>query len=142
MNSPLEKNPKLLEKIGLYIVLFNLIDVLLGIQFYYIIDQTKNNNKKVINYLQTLDYNKKVDILSPNFSKKLSTGLKDINNFRVKLAHSVYGSSDDSSIFSIIKINKGSARHEIMNIDETILEKEIQKLRGILKDIQQSNYSV
>ena len=45
MVSPLEKHPEILEKIGLFVVLFNLIDGRLNLEFYYLLDQ-KNKREE------------------------------------------------------------------------------------------------
>ena len=136
MTSPLEDKPEILKRIGLFIVLFNGIDSRLGIEFYYIINQTEPHKRPILTFLETQDFSKKLDMLELILGKELYAKIKTINEFRNFVAHGLYG-MDSSGKMSIAKITKGNGKYRnIDDLDESLLDEYIEKEREILNLLQ------
>jgi Trp operon repressor len=132
MTSPLEQKPEILERIGLFIVLFNGIDSRLGTEFYFVINQTEAHKRPILTYLETQDFSKKLDMLKLIIGDDLYTKIKVINEFRNFIAHGVYG-MDSTGKMSIAKITRGNGKyHSIDDLDKDLLDEYIEKEREAL----------
>jgi Trp operon repressor len=132
MTSPLEDKPEILQKIGLFIVLFNGIDARLGIEFYYIINQTEAHKRPILTFLETQDFSKKLDMLKLILGEDLYEKIKTINEFRNFIAHGLYG-MDSTGKMSIAKITKGNGKYRsIDDLDSEFLDEYISKEREAL----------
>lgn len=131
MKSPLENKPKILEKIGLFIVLFNLIDTRLGIEFYYLVNQSDTKKRPVLDFLIAQDFAKRLDMLKLILGDDLYHKIKRINEFRTFIVHGFY-EMDSSEKISITKIKRGAGKyHSVDDLSEDVLDKHIQNERGI-----------
>ena len=136
MKSPLEDNLKVLEKIGLFIVLFNLIDNNLSIEFVYIINQNNPKTKEVLNFLCSQQISKKLEILKDFTGGTFCSEINTINKFRNHISHGLYGKNSSSGFISNTKRNK-NGKYVSVHLDEKILDKYIERERKVLNQFNQ-----
>jgi len=130
MKSPLEENPKILEKIGLFTVLFNLIDSNLSMEFYYILNQNNIKTKLVLDFLYSQQVSIKLQILQNFTGENFCSEIKEINDFRNCISHGIYGRTS-LGVISNTKRNR-DGKYISKSITEEILDEYIQKEREIL----------
>ena len=126
MKSPLEENTKLLEKIGLFIVLFNSIDSSLGVEFFYIINQTKPKLRPILDFLCSQSISIKTDILKEFTGNDICWEIEGINIFRNYISHGVYGKNAGSGEISNSKKNR-KGKYNSIPLNEEILDKYIER---------------
>lgn len=136
MKSPLEDNPKVLEKIGLFIVLFNLIDSDLSIEFIYIISQIDPRVRPILDFLCSQQISIKLQILKNFTGDDLCSEINEINEFRNCISHGTYGKNSSSGSLSNIKRNR-KGKYSSMLLDEIILDKYIEREREVLNKFYQ-----
>ncbi|MDB4983973.1 MAG: hypothetical protein JWM20_152 [Patescibacteria group bacterium] len=140
MYSPLEQKPKVLELIGLFIVLFNGIDSRLGTEFYWILDQTDRKKRPILDFLETQQTSSKIEILKEILGPDLYKELGELNKFRNQLCHGMYGVNLATGEISNTKRLKKPAKKsktpyfKIESINEKILEKYIERERSVLQE--------
>ena len=130
MKSPLEENPKVLEKIGLFIVLFNLIDSSLSIEFVYIIKQSDQKVRPILDFLSSQQISFKLKILENFTGNNICSEIREINEFRNHISHGTYGKNSLGSISNTKRNRKG--RYINLTLDEKILDKYIKREREVL----------
>lgn len=134
--SELEKSPKILALIGLFVTLFNSIDQNLETEFLYVISPQAEKTKPILNFLCEQSTYQKIEILEKILGSEMAVELKDLNTFRNQLCHGVFGMNSLGEISSL-KTNKGVSRKKspfkIEAISEEILRNYIQRERDILK---------
>jgi hypothetical protein len=142
MVSPLEKHPEILEKIGLFVVLFNLIDGRLNNEFYYLLDQRKKRQKTLIDFLSSQRFSQKLDLLQDSIGDALYKEVKEINEFRNFIAHGTYGEEVlitkarplvPSGRISVTKLGQGGKKYHSRDLSVTLIGEYIEKERKILK---------
>lgn len=139
MVSPLENEPEILRLIGLFIVIFNNIESRLGLEFYYIINQTDIQKRPILDFLETQQTLKKIELLENILDTQLVNELKQINNFRNQLCHGMYGvnmSSGEISNTKRLKKPKKKSKtpyFKIERITEKILNDYINRERSVLQ---------
>jgi hypothetical protein len=138
MKSPLEDYPKILEKIGLFIVLFNGIDSFLDTQFYSIVSQTDPRTKPIIDNLISQNFFKKLEVLENVLGEELHEKIKDLNDFRNFIAHGMYGVNGLEQI-SISKQKRYSGKYENISLSEEIIEKHIEEERSAMNGLYKLN---
>lgn len=131
MKSPLEETPKVLEKIGLFIVLFNLIDSNLTTEFVYLINQTNPQTRPILDFLNSQQISLKYKILEKFTGEKLCKEIEALNNFRNYLSHGSYGVNMATKKISTTKLNR-AGKYENKTIDEKILDEYILRIREVL----------
>lgn len=132
MKSPLEDQPKVLQKIGLFIVLFNLIDGRLGTEFYYVINQQDGKKRLILSFLETLDVIVKVNMLRPILGEKIYKKIAKLNEFRVFIAHGSYGVQRGSQEVSMSKMKRPTGKYHHKALSELILDEQIEAEREVL----------
>lgn len=145
MNSPLEKQPKLLEKIGLFIVLFNLIDNRLNFEFYFLLNQKDLHERPLIDFLSSQRFSQKLDLLKISIGDILYKEIKEINDFRNFIAHGTYGeevvftesgATVPSGKVSVTKLGS-KAKYQSCDLNEQIISEYIEKERQVLKSMHE-----
>lgn len=131
MKSPLEDKPEILQEIGRFIVLFNLIDNELSLRFYYVINQTNEKHKPILDFLSSQFFSQKLEVVKNILGNDLYKEIYDLNEFRNHLGHGMYGMNSVGEVSST-KRNK-SGKYSTKPISKEILEKEILKEREVLK---------
>jgi len=134
MRSTLEDYPKLLEKVGLFIVLFNAIDSMLNTEFYFKIDQTNDKTRPILDNLISQDFSKKLDMLEIILGNDLYLKIKDLNDFRNFIAHGMYGVNELKGI-SISKRKRYSGKYENISLNEEIINKHVDSEREVMDSI-------
>ncbi len=134
MRSPLEDNPKILEKTGLFIVLFSQIETMLGLQFYFMIDQQNDNQRNVLDYLSTQDVSKKIDLLKPILGDDQYEKVKTLNIFRNFIAHGLFG-IDSAGNISVTKQKRNTRKYDSMKLDHATLDMYIKEERDVMVSI-------
>lgn len=138
MFSPLEERPKILEKIGLFIVLFNIIDFRLGYEFYSIIDQSDKKKRAILTFLETRDFSAKLSMLEQILGKDLYSKIKGINEVRNTLTHGMYGENKSSGDISATKRTKQTGEYvSIEKLTEKKLNSYIKEEREILASLHE-----
>ncbi len=136
MKSPLEDNRKILEKIGQFVVLFNLIDTNLSIEFVYIISQVDLKLRSILDFLYSQQISIKLQILKDFTGNDLCKEINEINNFRNHISHGTYGKNLSSGLLSNTKrTRKGKYTNILLN--EEILNKYIEREREVLNKFHQ-----
>ena len=135
MKSPLEDNPKVLEKIGLFIVLFNLIDTDLSIEFVHIINQLDQKLRPILDFLSSQSISIKIQILENFTGSGICSEIKEINDFRNHIGHGTYGKNSLGSI-SNTKRSRGG-KYATLPLNEKILDEYIEREREILNKFYQ-----
>ena len=138
MRSPLEEHPKILEKIGLFIVLFNIIDTLLNVRFYFIIIQTDKKNQPIMNNLISQDFSRKLDALENVLGEEIHSIIKDINEFRNFIAHGSYGMNELKGM-SITKVKRYTGKYQSVTLSEKIMDEHIENERKTVNEIYKLN---
>ena len=136
--SPLEGNPKILEKIGLFIVLFNLIDTRLSTEFHFVINQNDDKKRPILNFLISQEFQNKLDILKLILGDVLYQKINQTDKFRNFIAHSAYGVREGSlEEVHLSKIKRGTGKYHSIPITETSLDEKIKEEREILESLHQ-----
>lgn len=130
MKSPLEERPEVLEKIGLFIVLFNTIDLYLSKEFNFLIRRSAET-QQALNFLETQDFLKKITLLKVVLGEALFKKILKVNDFRIFIAHGMYG-MDSSGEITLIKQKRDSSEYEDRLLMSEIITN-IEKEREILK---------
>jgi hypothetical protein len=138
MVSPLEEDQKILEKIGLFTVLFNLIEDNLSMEFVYIINQTNQEFKLILDFLYSQQIFTKLNILKNFTGNDICSKIIKINDFRNHLSHGVYGKNSsgfisNSNFISNSKRTKEGGYKDLL-LDEKILDDFIKRERDILNE--------
>jgi hypothetical protein len=128
--SELEKKPKILALIGLFVTLFNGIDQNLETEFFFIINQQTDTTRPVLDFLCAQSVYQKIEILEGVLGGDMTAELKDLNTFRNQICHGVLGMNSLEEVSSTKRSKKGI---KIESISEEILGKYIQRERDILK---------
>jgi len=136
MKSPLEDNPKVLEKIGKFIVLFNLIDSGLSIEFIYIISQIDPKVRPILDFLCSQQISIKLQILKNFTGDDICSEIDNINEFRNHISHGTYGKNSLSGSLSNTKRNR-KGKYTNIPLDEKILDKYIEREREVLNKFHQ-----
>lgn len=136
MKSPLEDHPEVLEKIGLFIVLFNLIDSSLSTEFVYIISQVDPKVRLILDFLYSQQISTKLRILKNFTGNDICLEIDEINDFRNHISHGTYGKNLSSgSISNSKRTRKG--KYTNIPLDKKILDKYIERERKVLNQFYQ-----
>lgn len=131
MISPLESNPKMLEKIGLFVVLFSGIEFRLSLEFYWVINQRNTQLASVLDFLSSQDFSKKLDMLKLILGDVLYKKIFKINEFRNFIAHGMFGVNSLETV-SITKQIRNTRKYKSVELNKTTLDKYIGEEREIL----------
>ncbi len=137
MKSPVEDNQKILEKIGLFTVLFNSLDSTLSMEFFYIVNQSEPNMQPVLDFLRAQTVSTRCEILKNFTGEKLCDEIKEINNFRNFLSHGMYGVNSVTKQVSSIKLKGRTGKYDVQVLDEKLLDKYIGRIREVLNSFHQ-----
>lgn len=123
MKSQLEDKPEVLNLIGLFIVLFNLIDARLSIELELFIG---NKNGR----LSSLSTSHKLKLLKEERNLDLYKRVDELNEFRNQICHGIYSVNDSGGIQNTKRNKYGLVRKEI---NKKIMELYIIRERAILR---------
>ncbi len=137
--SPLEDSPELLQEIGRFIVLFNLIDHELLLQFYYVISQINDTYRPILDFLCSQQFLKKIDILKNMLGEELYKELFEINEFRNYMGHGIYGMNSSGEVSNTKRSRNG--KYDIKTLTKEIVIEEINKEKKILNKFYQMRIS-
>lgn len=136
MKSPLEENPEILQKVGLFIALFNLIEDRLNYEFYFLFNQSDKNTRPSLDFLTSQIISSKVKLLKNFTGKDLCEEIEQINNFRNHISHGLYGKDFKGYISNTKRGKKGN--YTTIALDEKVLDEYIARERAVLKKFHNS----
>lgn len=134
--SPLENKPEVLERIGLFVVLFGLIDLRLGLEFYFIVSQQNAEHAPVLDFLSSQDFSMKVKTLKSILGGTLYKELIEINKFRNFVVHGQFGMNSLDEI-SLTKQKRNTREYDSMKIDIKTLNNYIKREKQVLQSLHE-----
>lgn len=131
MTSPLEENPIILQKIGLFIVLFNNIESSVNTEFFFLVNQSDKNTKPLLDFLVSQIISIKLKLLINFTGNSLCEEIEKLNDFRNHIGHGLYG-KDLKGLISNAKRNR-SGNYSTIPLSEEILDRYIERERKVLE---------